>query len=136
MSYVIVARGERGDLQDASAGNEAGGLGAADPAKPDARGQKRIVGPPLKRKRHLLFDTCSSIRTPCAESGADHSLEIGRWAVPRSTGTAVWRDCKARKWGDVLPRTNVKQHRVARYNGEVITEGTLPSPDRNSPHDA
>ncbi|KAH8423332.1 tRNA methyltransferase RSM22 [Aspergillus melleus] len=49
----------------------------------------RIVYPPIKRRGHIIFDSC----TPAGN--------IERWTVPRSFSRRAYKDARKARWGDL-----------------------------------
>lgn len=71
----------------------------------------RIVYPPIKRRGHIIFDSC----TPAGN--------IERWTVPRSFSRRAYKDARKARWGDLWALgAKTRIHRNLRL-GEKHGEG-------------
>ena len=80
-----VAQGENATVR-AGAGYEDAGDGAA---APPLLALPRLVLPPLKRHKHVVFDVC----TPAAR--------LERWTVSAGFSRRAYRDARKARWGDL-----------------------------------
>ncbi|PLB45744.1 37S ribosomal protein Rsm22 [Aspergillus steynii IBT 23096] len=71
----------------------------------------RIVYPPIKRRGHIIFDSC----TPAGN--------IERWTVPRSFSRRAYKDARKARWGDLWALgAKTRIHRNLRL-GDKFGEG-------------
>ena len=93
-SYISIRRGVDGRRVKNVVQNEEATQAALvgfekEGAEPNMLSLPRLLSPPLKRHKHVVFDFC----TPAA------TLE--RWTLPKSFSAQAYRDGRKSKWGDL-----------------------------------